>query len=509
VKDRAKAHHVLNLLVLDTATDRCALACSVGGKVFENTRSIPRLHNKYLLEMLSELFDAAEINPRALSAIGFAAGPGSFTGIRISAAVSQALAVGADASVVPLSSSRLLAHAAKRTQTLREAGVGNEGETNEGETNEGETRVVGIQTVLRSRAKFAYLGSFEIGVDGRFERVMQDRLMDDAALLTEPLPSGWVRVMDASTEEAAALGAVPVALDVADLLALTAQALARGATERATERELQIDTSFALPSGPVLSRRLLVLCPAPAVIPDRLLAQLPGLVLTTEVAITETNAVRELMQQHQLDTDFLLLFERDELLLCRADKKGRFGNQRISLDTSALARRQAGATELHRACLASNPGAAVQVLDLFAGWGMDGFALAAAGARVTCVELQPAMVALLRDATRRVHADVSAQVEVVHGDALGFLAGLGSAAMDVIYLDPMFPARNKGALPNQRLQWLAELASGDSMPVDTLLEAALGKAKMQVVLKRRRKDPVVGAPQRQVSGSSVRYDIYT
>jgi len=197
--------------------------------------------------MLSELFDAAEINPRALSAIGFAAGPGSFTGIRISAAVSQALAVGADASVVPLSSSRLLAHAAKRTQTLREAGVGNEGETNEGETNEGETRVVGIQTVLRSRAKFAYLGSFEIGVDGRFERVMQDRLMDDAALLTEPLPSGWVRVMDASTEEAAALGAVPVALDVADLLALTAQALARGdelPAEGAQPRYVEGDTPW-------------------------------------------------------------------------------------------------------------------------------------------------------------------------------------------------------------------------------------------------------------------------
>ena len=47
------------------------------------------------------------------------------------------------------------------------------------------------------------------------------------------------------------------------------------------------------------------------------------------------------------------------------------------------------------------------------------------------------------------------------------------------------------------------------MPVDSLVEAALGKVSKQVVLKRRRKDPVVGEPARQVSGSTVRYDIYT
>ena len=237
LKDGALAQHVLNLLVLDTATDRCALACSVDGKVFENTRSIPRLHNKYLLEMLSELFDAAEISPRALSAIGFAAGPGSFTGIRISAAVSQALAVGAGASVVPLASSRLLAQAAKRTQLLPDTVLGTQGNKMLG----------GIQTVLRSRAKFAYLGSFEFGGADSFERVAQDRLMDDAALAAQPLPEGWVRVMDASADEAAALGAVPVALEVADLLMLTEQALAWGdelPAEGAQPRYVEGDTPW-------------------------------------------------------------------------------------------------------------------------------------------------------------------------------------------------------------------------------------------------------------------------
>lgn len=277
----------------------------------------------------------------------------------------------------------------------------------------------------------------------------------------------------------------------------------------AIDRETAIATSTASHSNPAILRRLLVLCATPAVIPEALLSQLPGLVVTTEVDVTETAAVRELIQTHELEPDFLLHFERDELLLCKADAKGRFGTQRVSLDTSAVVRRKTSSTELHRACLGGNADAQVKVLDLFAGWGMDGFALAAAGAEVTCVELQPAMVALLRDATRRIHTDVARRVKVVHGDALGFMHGLRNGEMDVIYLDPMFPSRNKGALPNQRLQWLAAFTAGDSVPVDTLIEAALSKANKQVVLKRRRKDPVIGAPARQVSGSSVRYDIYT
>lgn len=213
----------VNLLVLDTATDRCALACSVNGAVSENTRSIPRLHNEYLLTMLDELLAEVGIGPTELDAIGFAAGPGSFTGIRISAAVSQALALSARAGVVALSSSRLLACAARRS------GVGDPSS--------------GIQTVLRSRRNFAYLASFAADLS----LLADDVLFADDALTSEPLPVGGVRVMDAASEAAAQLSATPVAVGVEDLLALTETEIAAGRLlppEGAQPRYVEGDTPW-------------------------------------------------------------------------------------------------------------------------------------------------------------------------------------------------------------------------------------------------------------------------
>jgi len=241
---------------------------------------------------------------------------------------------------------------------------------------------------------------------------------------------------------------------------------------------------------------------------NSLLADLPGLLLVSDVRVTDTDAIRALMHRHKLVSDFLLYFERDALMLCRQDEKGRFGKQKTALNASELVRRAADTTELQRACFAGKASATVQVLDLFAGWGMDACMLAAAGAGVTCVELQPAMVALLRDVTRRVEARVAQRLTVVHGDALSYLDALRPGQADVIYLDPMFPSRNKTALPNKRLQWLAQLTSSDTVALDALIDKARVKTRDKVVLKRRRKDPVIGTPARQISGSSVRYDVY-
>jgi len=247
--------------------------------------------------------------------------------------------------------------------------------------------------------------------------------------------------------------------------------------------------------------------------PQALIAQLSDLVLTTETDLADTDAICRLIEQHKLEPEFLLHFERDMLHLCKADAKGRFDKQQTALNVASVIRRAGSATELHRACLGGTAGDSMQVLDLFAGWGMDAFALAASGATLTCVEFQPAMVALLRDATRRVAPQVSDRLSVTQGDALAFLQAQQSNVFDVVYLDPMFPARNKGALPNKNLQWLAQLtaddARTDSVTLDVLINMALSKANKQVVLKRRRKDPVVGTPDRQIAGSSVRYDIYS
>ena len=46
----------MNFLVLDTSSRYCSIALSVDGKVFNDTREIPRQHNKYLLEMIKRRF---------------------------------------------------------------------------------------------------------------------------------------------------------------------------------------------------------------------------------------------------------------------------------------------------------------------------------------------------------------------------------------------------------------------------------------------------------------------
>jgi tRNA threonylcarbamoyladenosine biosynthesis protein TsaB len=105
------------VLAIDTATDVCSVACTVDGQIFEDTRTVVRLHNAVLLEMLENLCSRCGSSPRAFDAVVFNAGPGSFTGMRIAAATSQAIAMAADAQVLPISASWLLANTAVAATT--------------------------------------------------------------------------------------------------------------------------------------------------------------------------------------------------------------------------------------------------------------------------------------------------------------------------------------------------------------------------------------------------------
>ena len=203
----------MNLLAIDTATDRCAVACVVNGVITENTRSIPRLHNEQLLPMLEELLERAAIRPRDLQAIAFAAGPGSFTGIRISAAVAQAVALAASAGVLPISSSRLLACAAQRTF--------GSGQTQQAHAEQPPEIV---QTVLRSRRHYAYLASFAADM----QVLSDDRLLSDTDLRGTPVPENGVRVMAATEEECHALTAQAISVEITDLLDLAGVDYAAG-----------------------------------------------------------------------------------------------------------------------------------------------------------------------------------------------------------------------------------------------------------------------------------------
>lgn len=179
--------------------------------------------------------------------------------------------------------------------------------------------------------------------------------------------------------------------------------------------------------------------------------------------------------------------------------RGGPGGGSVWLRLSELKRRAAQGSELLRACGAADR---PSVLDAMAGWGVDALTLAARGCRVTMIERHPAVAAMQQDLVRRAGFGGG---ECRCGD--GYVE-LGSATWDVVYLDPMFPTRNKVALPGKRMQWLAALAEPDPRPLDRWLDAARASARARVVLKRRRKDAVIGRPQWQIQGRSVRYDVY-
>jgi 16S rRNA (guanine1516-N2)-methyltransferase len=179
-------------------------------------------------------------------------------------------------------------------------------------------------------------------------------------------------------------------------------------------------------------------------------------------------------------------------------------------------RRARQAPELLRACSLRR---GMQVLDAMAGWGLDGMVLAAAGARVTMVEREPLLQALQEDLLRRC-IDEGLARERAERDAVsvlddGFSRLCDGTRYDVVYLDPMFPSRNKGALPGKRMQYLATVLArspatdrGEDLPLDEWIEHARSAATHRVVVKRRMHDVAARAPDWQIRGRSIRYDVY-
>jgi tRNA threonylcarbamoyladenosine biosynthesis protein TsaB len=92
------------LLALDTTAESCSVALWRDGEVFAQLETIPRTHTRRLMPMIRSLLSDQGLAPADLSAVAFGRGPGSFTGLRIAAGVTQGLAFGLDCPVVPVSS---------------------------------------------------------------------------------------------------------------------------------------------------------------------------------------------------------------------------------------------------------------------------------------------------------------------------------------------------------------------------------------------------------------------
>lgn len=173
-----------------------------------------------------------------------------------------------------------------------------------------------------------------------------------------------------------------------------------------------------------------------------------------------------------------------------------------------------GRKQLLARALGLKSGTALHVVDATGGMGRDAFTLAALGARVTLIERQAPVCALLRDACRRALEASQAQIraaaeriDIVETDARVWLSS--AARYDAVYLDPMYPEDGKSALPQKEMQLLRELSGGDA-DADELLQAALRGCGKRVVVKRPlHAAPLAHTPPHAVMrGTQARFDIY-
>jgi 16S rRNA (guanine1516-N2)-methyltransferase len=161
-------------------------------------------------------------------------------------------------------------------------------------------------------------------------------------------------------------------------------------------------------------------------------------------------------------------------------------------------------------------GANPTVVDATAGLGRDGFVLASLGARVTLLERSPILAALLADGLARAtsHAEVGGtilpRVQLINTDSRDWLRHCPAAQRpDVVYLDPMYPAREKSALVKKEMRFLQALVGKDEDAAE-LLAAALTCASKRVVVKRPKGAPPLAGPlpSGAVVSKNTRYDIY-
>ncbi len=155
------------------------------------------------------------------------------------------------------------------------------------------------------------------------------------------------------------------------------------------------------------------------------------------------------------------------------------------------------------------------VVDATAGLGRDAFVLAALGCRVRMLERNPVVAALLDDGLRRGYQDpeigswLRERMQLLHASSIAALATL-TPRPEVVYLDPMYPHRQKSALVKKEMRVFQSLVGADE-DADALLAPARALATKRVVVKRPDYAPPLAGVETQAAivTKSHRFDLYT
>ncbi|WP_350306009.1 16S rRNA (guanine(1516)-N(2))-methyltransferase RsmJ [Photorhabdus viridis] len=154
------------------------------------------------------------------------------------------------------------------------------------------------------------------------------------------------------------------------------------------------------------------------------------------------------------------------------------------------------------------------IVDATAGLGRDAFVLASLGCHVRMLERHPVVAALLDDGLQRGYQNeeigswLRERMTLLHASSITALTDI-TPQPDVVYLDPMYPHKQKSALVKKEMRVFQSLVGADE-DADNLLSPARALAKRRVVVKRPDyAEPLAGiAASAAITTKNHRFDIY-
>lgn len=146
----------MKLLALETANEQCSVS------IVDETQTLffqldgrAKAQTQTILPMIELGLQQINLPISALTVVAFSRGPGSFSGVRINAAVTQALAWSNDLPVIAISTLQALAQAAFRIEQLTQ-----------------------VTAVLDARMREVYMASFTLDENNIMQLVDEEKLLD-------------------------------------------------------------------------------------------------------------------------------------------------------------------------------------------------------------------------------------------------------------------------------------------------------------------------------------------
>ncbi|WP_109441614.1 tRNA (adenosine(37)-N6)-threonylcarbamoyltransferase complex dimerization subunit type 1 TsaB [Acinetobacter haemolyticus] len=204
----------MKLLALETANEQCSVSLvDMTQELYFQLDSRAKAQTQTILPLIEDALLQTNTQLKDVNAIAFSRGPGSFSGVRINAAVTQALAWSQDLPVIPVSSLQALAQAAFRHTGMQQ-----------------------VTAVLDARMQEVYIANFSLDEHG----IMQ--AIDDEKLLNYEQATAYCKFI--AVGSGAAL--IQASQESSQVIVATAQDIASIAKVYATQHKW-VDAEYALP----------------------------------------------------------------------------------------------------------------------------------------------------------------------------------------------------------------------------------------------------------------------